>query len=170
MRNCKYEEFNKRSSARLRWRFAGEGAQTMLEFALMLPFLMLLGVGVVEVGRAIYYTIAVNNAATAGVEYGAQSWITAQDTSGMQSAATLDANFAPMTATATYGCSCDNGDGSSCTYPVAPVSSCSTITCTGQIIACDQVTTHASFNALFHYPGLPSTYQANGRAVMRVRR
>ena len=43
-----------------------ERGQTLLEFALVLPFLMVLGVGVVDVGRAIYYTIAVNNAAAAG--------------------------------------------------------------------------------------------------------
>ena len=147
-----------------------ETGQSLLEFALMLPFLTLLGVGVVDIGRAIFYTITVNNGATAGAEYGSQSRISAVDTAGMQSAATQDANFSVMTATATWGCTCDTGAGTSCTYPVPLPNSCTTISCsTGQIVQCIQVTTHATFSPLFHYPGLPTSYQANGRAVMRVR-
>src|SRR5215475_2463682 len=94
--------------------------QTMLEFALMLPFLMLLGAGVVDVGRAIFYTIAVNNAATAGAQFGAQSELnmSPDGITKMQTTATQDARFTAMSATANYGCSCDNGGGSageSCT-------------------------------------------------------
>jgi len=147
----------------------GDRGQTMLEFALVLPCLMLLSVGIVELGRAIYNTIEVNNAATAGVEYGSQSSQTGVDTAGMQDAAIADGNFPGMTATATYGCTCDTGAGTSCTYPVPPVSSCATF-CAGQIVQCVQVRTHTSFNAIFHYPGLPSSYTADGHAVMRVRR
>ncbi len=44
-----------------------------MEFAFLLPVLLLLAVGVVELGRAAAFTIAVNNAATAGVEYGSQN-------------------------------------------------------------------------------------------------
>ena len=146
-----------------------ERGQTMLEFALVLPCLMLLSVGIVEIGRAIYNTIEVNNAATAGVEYGAQSSQTGVDTAGMQDAAIADGNFPGMTATAVYGCTCDTGAGTSCTYPVPPTSSCATF-CGGQIIQCVQVRTHTSFNAIFHYPGLPASYTADGHAVMRVRR
>lgn len=152
-----------------------ERGQTMLEFALMLPFMLLLGVGIVEIGRAIFYTIAVNNAATAGVEYGSQNGTTASDTSGMQNAATSDANFSAMTAVATHGCTCDNGGGTtaeSCTYPVPAPSTCSAAiesTCSGTIVECVQVNTTATFSPIFNYPGLPSSYTANGKAVMRVR-
>jgi hypothetical protein len=154
-----------------RQRKRSEAGQSMLEFALLLPFVLLLGVGVVEVGRAIYFTMAVTNAAAAGVTYGSQSAITAMDTAGMQSAANSESKYGSMTSTATYGCSCDYNTGASCTYPVPPTSSCASISCSsGQIVQCVQVTTHASFPPIFHYPGLPTTYQANGRAVMRVRR
>ena len=148
-----------------------ERGQSLLEFSLLLPFMLLLGVGVVEVGRVIYYTMAVTNAAAAGVSYGAQSWIQSLDTAGMQSAAASESRYAGMTAVASFGCSCDDGSGASCTYPVPPTSSCAAISCSsGQIVQCVQVTTHATFTPIFHYPGLPTSYQANGRAVMRVRR
>src|SRR5689334_15656849 len=61
--------------------------QGMLEFALMLPFLMLIGVGVAEIGRAIYYTVAVNNAAVAGAEYGSRDAITASEDANIKKAA-----------------------------------------------------------------------------------
>jgi Flp pilus assembly protein TadG len=152
--------------------------QTLLEFALMLPVLMLLGAGVVDIGRAIFYTIAVNNAATAGAQFGAQSELnmSPDGLTKMQTVATQDARFTSMSATANYGCACDNGNGSaaeSCTYPVPPASACSTIlsTCaTGTIVRCVQVTTTATFPPILtHFPGLPASYTANGQAVMRVR-
>ena len=155
-----------------------ERAQTVLEFALILPCLMLLSVGIVEIGRAIYYTIEVNNAATVGVEYGAQGFETETDTAGMQTKAMADAvNVPSMTATATYGCACDEGAGTSCTYPVPPTSSCaapkksdgSDCTSPAHIVTCTQVSTQATISPIFHYPGLPASYAANGKAVMRVR-
>ena len=151
-----------------------EYGQAILEFALMLPCLILLNVGIVELGRTIYYTIETNNAATAGASYGAdQPSLSSGIIVPMQNAAIAEANMGSlMTATATYGCTCDPRDGStrdgtSCTYPVPAQSSCGTISCSGQIVHCVQVTTHATISPIFHYPGLPSTYEANGRAVMR---
>ncbi len=147
-----------------------ERGQTLLEFALMAPFLLLLLTGVVELGRAIFYTVEVNNAATAGVEYGAQSEISAQDYTGMQNAAANDAHFPGMTATPLNGCTCDNGAGTSCSYPI-PAGACMNFSCPmGQVVECVQVTTQANIVPLFHFPGLPTSYQANGVAVMRVRR
>jgi Flp pilus assembly protein TadG len=161
-------------SAAIRRRKASEAGQALLEFAFLLPVLCLLGIGVVEIGRAAAHTISVNNAATAGVEYGSQSPATASDTAGMVTFATKDASgnyFSSVNATATYGCLCDTGAGTSCTYPVPAQATCANIanTCAGQPVTCVQVTTTDTFNSLFHYPGLPSSYTANGRAVMRVR-
>ena len=152
-----------------------ERGQAILEFALMLPCLMLLSVGVIEIGRAIYYTIEVNNAATVGVEYGSQGSDTETRTGIMQDKAMADAiNLPSMTASATYGCTCDTGSGTSCTYPVPPTSSCGTISDSCQspnhIVTCVQVSTQATISPLFNYPGLPTSYAANGKAVMRVRK
>lgn len=150
-----------------------ETGQSMMEFALMLPMLCLLSVGIAEIGRATYTTIEVNNAAAAGVEYGSQNVTTMVDASGMQNAATSEAGVSGMTASATYGCTCDKGGGTSaeaCTYPVPAPSSCGSLVCSGQVVQCVQVTTQANTSPIFHFPGLPTSYQSNGRAVMRVRK
>ena len=147
--------------------------QSLLEFALMAPFLLLLLVGVVEIGRVIYYAVEVTNGATAGVQYGSQDALTAKNIAQMQSRATLDAGVTGMTATAVNGCTCDPGNGTSCTYPVVGQGSCTNeFSCPAgeQVVECVQVNTQANIEPLFHFPGLPTTYQASGKAVMRVRR
>jgi len=162
-----------------RKRRPGEAGQALLEVAFLLPVMCLLWIGIAELGRAASATIAVNNAATAGVEYGAQNSTTANDITGMENAATKDTlgNNLPsgtsgkMTATATNGCVCDDGGGTSCSPMPAP-GTCSGIAgaCTGQVVQCVQVTTQLSFGPMLNYPGLPASYQANGQAVMRVRK
>lgn len=151
-----------------------ERGQALLEFAFLLPVLCVLSIGIVDVGRAVSATIAVNNAAAAGVEYGSQNSTTANDLAGMVTAATNDTlhNNIPagMTAAASNGCVCDIGTGTSCS-PMPAQGTCSDIvaTCSGQVVQCVQVTTQLSFGPLFNYPGLPGSYSANGNAVMRVR-
>jgi len=161
-----------------------ESGQTLLEFALMLPFMMLLLLGIAEIGRAAFISITVTNAATAGAEYGSQNGTTASDFPGMQNAALCDANghislsacnttgiLTSGNITPTSGCACDTGgsSGTSCNQAFLSCTSSAITGCSGQIVECVQVTTHADFSPLFHYPGLPTTYQANGKAVQRVR-
>ena len=163
---------------------AGQRGQALLEFALMLPFLTLVGVGIIEVGRTIYYTVAINNAAAAGVAFGSRDAITASDNTGIQTAAMCDANGGSGSACRTgiltrantnvaHGCLCDNGGGSrgeSCAYPIS-LADCGALSCDGgQLVECVQVNTTATFAPLFHYPGLPASYSAYGKAVMRVRK
>lgn len=161
----------------VRRRKSRDSGQSLLEFVFLLPILLLLAIGIVELGRAAAFTIAVNNAATAGVEYGSQNEAKAQDLVGMQTAAINDINagsftFGTVNAAAANGCLCDPGTGISCSYPVTGMMACGAISCAPDniIVECVQVTTHGTWNALLHYPGLPASYQANGEAVMRVRR
>jgi len=159
------------AAQRRKWRDDG---QSLLEFAFLLPVLCLLAVGVVELGRAAAFTIAVNNAATAGVEYGSQNEATAQDFPGMVNAATKDGNtsfFATFTVTPANGCICDDGSGVSCSQ-VTNLTACSGFSCPADqnIVECVQVTTQGTWNSILNYPGLSSAHQANGQAVMRVRR
>jgi Flp pilus assembly protein TadG len=44
--------------------------QTLVEFALLLPILLLLSVVVFDLGRAVYYYSAIHNAAREGARYG----------------------------------------------------------------------------------------------------
>jgi TadE-like protein len=165
-----------------------ESGQTLLEFALMVPFLCLLLLGIAEIGRALFISIKVANAATAGAEYGSQNSTTASQTtiiSGMSIplAALCDADgytdqrfpvcqttgiLLPANITATNGCTCDTGNGASC-KPM-PATCPSNFSCaSGQVVECVNVTTYAQFSPLFHYPGLPTTYSAHGNATQRVR-
>ncbi len=164
--------------------------QSLVECALLLPFMMVLMLGVLEIGRAIYITIRITNGATAGVNYGAQNPAKALDVTGIQNAALCDADgsvFPPSgqlssptcnttgiltqgNITPTTGCTCDAGGGNSCN-PMPP-ESCSGFSCEpGSIVVeCVKVTTTATFNSLFPYPGLPNQFVANGNAIMRVRK
>src|ERR1019366_1711217 len=87
----------KKAMGRLRLQAArqpktAESGQTLIEFAVMLPFMMCLLLGIAEIGRATFITIKVTNAATAGAEYGSQNAATASDTVGMKDKALCDAN------------------------------------------------------------------------------
>jgi len=161
--------------------------QTLVEFALLLPIVMILMLGLLEVGRAIAITIKVTNGATAGAVYASQNPTTAESTTGIQNAVTCDINNArftgadhypncnysmgQVTVVSSYGCVCDQGGATSCTNPISGVGSCSTVSCPGgQIAECVQIKTQEMFVPLFPYPGLPSSYQANGNAIMRVRK
>ena len=63
------------------WR--NDSGQTLIEVALLLPLLLLLLVGTIEIGRFAYYAILVANSARAGAQYGSQSLVTSADTTGI---------------------------------------------------------------------------------------
>jgi len=161
-----------------RQRRSSEDGQSLMEFAFLLPVLVLLTVGVCELGRAAAYTIAVKNAATAGAEFGSQSQVNAVNIPAMESQAINDVNYPQfsygmLTATATYGCLCDDGTGKSCPNPVPAPTTCTPayLTCDqGPIVQCVQVNTTGTWNSLLNYPGIPNMYQANGQTIMRVQR
>lgn len=58
--------------------------QSLVEFALLLPILLLLAVMLLDLGRAIYYYSVIYNAAREGARYGI---IHPEDSSGIESAA-----------------------------------------------------------------------------------
>lgn len=144
--------------AALRWR--SQSGQSLVELALVLPIFILVILGVAEVGRMAYASIEVANAARAGVQYGAQSHITASDYAGMEQSALHDGfNLTGLTATAQHFCSCSDGSASTCSP-----GDCSS----SRIIEYVQVNTSATVAPLFHYPGLSKTLTFHGQAIMRV--
>jgi Flp pilus assembly protein TadG len=50
-----------------------EAGQSLVEFALALPVLLLILLGLADFGRAFFYTTAIANAARAGAEYAAKN-------------------------------------------------------------------------------------------------
>ncbi len=168
--------------------------QTLTELALLLPMLLMLTLGVIEMGRYFYIGILVGNAARAGAAYGSQSPIDSADASGIETAACNDFlnNFGsnpPPTCsasgsginslgvTSSISCGCDNGGtvgyeantGSMCT--TADNTSLDT-TCSngnqGHWVVLVSVTASGTFNTLLNYPGIPSSITVSRTATVRV--
>ncbi|MGH8013726.1 MAG: TadE/TadG family type IV pilus assembly protein [Candidatus Binataceae bacterium] len=139
---------------------ANERGQSAVELALLAPVLILILLAAADFGRLFYTSIAVSNAARAGAQYGAQSVITAADANGMVAAAQSDGtNIADLTASAQQ-CTCQNS---------TSVALCPAAYCVGDTWATFvEVDTHATFNTLLSYPGVPSSVPLSGKAVMQV--
>jgi hypothetical protein len=71
--------------------------QSMVEFALLLPFLILLIVGVFDLGRAFFSLITITNAAREGARYGTMH---PSDEAGMIDAAVAEAQNSGIPITA----------------------------------------------------------------------
>jgi Flp pilus assembly protein TadG len=136
----------------------------------MLPFLLLLLMGVLDFGQLFYLAIEVADAARAGAQYGYQNSTTQMDTSGMIAAAEDDAVDVSTWGTnvASYGCMCS--DGTDQTQIAASKSSCaippSACTSKGtQLVNYVQVQTQAIYAPILPLPGLPSSITLNGNAT-----
>jgi Flp pilus assembly protein TadG len=136
-----------------------ECGSSLVEFAMVLPLLLLLVLGAIDFGRAYYLSIEVANAARAGVQYGVRN---SSDTAGMQTAAESDAPDVPnMTATSAVGCECADGSNS-----MSPCSS--PPTCVGNPVGFVEVTTNATYTPVIPWPGVPVSIPMNGQAKMRT--
>jgi len=149
-----------------RWPFARarrrEKGQSVAEVALVTPLLLLLLVGAIEIGRFAYYGIEVANAARAGVQYGSQSLADSFDLPGITQAAKNDApEVTGLGVTRLNRCACS-------TSPANYVGCPATLCLPGSSVVFLEVDTTATISPLFRYPGLPSTFNAKGKAIMRV--
>ncbi len=140
-----------------------ERGSSLVELAFLLPLLSFLLLGVIDFGRAYYLSIEVTNAAYAGAEYGTQY---PSDTTGMTTAANNDAHdiSAGVSPVATYGCECSDLSGT------ASASCATQPTCTGgaTVVSYVKVTTSYTYNTMFHWPGIPSSFALTGSAKMRA--
>jgi Flp pilus assembly protein TadG len=155
------------STPRPRARFGLQSGQSLVELALVLPILLLLLVGIIEIGRFSYYSILVSNAARAGAQYGAQNLITAADTradGGIVRAAKNDGeNVGPLNVTAITTCGCT---GTAATLGGAcPATACAL---PDHALVYVEVTASGTFNSLFNYPGLPAAISLSSTEKMRV--
>ena len=147
----------------LRAGMCSDTGQSLVELALMFPIFILLLVGAAEFGRLAYAAIEVSNAARAGASYGSLSHSRAIDFANIELVATTDAaNLTGVNAVATNFCACSTGGTITCSTALTTCPS------PARIIVYVQVTTSASFDPLFHLPGLPTTFALTGQAVMRV--
>jgi Flp pilus assembly protein TadG len=130
----------------------------MVEFALLAPVLILLVIGLIEVGRYTYFGILAAHAAEAGARYGAENLYTAQDKTGMQNSALNDAqNLSGFKAVANHTCS-QNG----------ALASCLGGTPAPNMVYYVNVTVSGTFPSLLNYPGVPTSVPVTAYATMRV--
>lgn len=171
-----------------------QSGQTMLELALLLPFLLLLLFGVIEMGRYMYISILVANAARAGAAYGAThpGDVFAAGYGGIATAADNDfisngegtstttktktgtVTTANLTVTATVSCGCDSSgtvtnyfNGASC-QSLSQSTIDSDCANPGHWVQTVSVTASGTYNALFGYPFVPKSLHISRTAVMRV--
>lgn len=155
--------------------------QSLLEVAFMLPFLLLLLLGVIEIGRYAYIGILVGNAARAGAAFGIQSRNLSMDP-GVITAAKNDFQsngLDPALLTVddpVDTCTCDNGGtfnpatptASYCNAPPQGTNNTAGTCSTGHWVVLLTVTAHGTFSGLFNYPGIPSSITISRSATMRV--
>ena len=157
---------------RLRWLptvFRSERAQSLVELALLTPILLLLVIGIVEMGRFAYLSILVGNSASAGAVYGAQNLADSADTTGISDAATHDfqngQSLTGLTITSSDVCGCDSGGATT----TASCTGGSAGTCaSGHWVVSVQVVATGTFNSLFRYPGIPRSLTVTRTVTMRV--
>jgi Flp pilus assembly protein TadG len=136
---------------------------SLLEIALLMPVFLVMLIGAAEMGRVAYYAIEVSSAARAGAVYAAQSHATAANTANIALAASTDAaNVGGVTTTVSTSCTCSNGTAITCS------NAGTTCTSPARIVQFVQVSTTATINPIFNYPGLPASYALSGQAAMRV--
>jgi Flp pilus assembly protein TadG len=126
----------------------------MLELGFATPMLMLMLSGVIDFGRAFYFTDAAVSAARAGAQYGIESPANFGNYTLMQQAAQNDAQGIPnFTASATSYCQDSSGNAVACTAAGAR----------GYV----KVTTAITYNLMVPWPGLPNPLNIGGIAIMR---
>lgn len=139
----------------------------LVEFALVLPLLILVFLGIAETGRLTYYSIMTANAAHAGAAYGSQSLYTVGLASNMKAAALHDAQSIAQITVPTAGsvCECTNGT-------AATTVDCSQTACSSgyRRAVYAQVTADATVYTLFNYRalGIPYPWTFSRTATIRV--
>jgi Flp pilus assembly protein TadG len=142
-----------------------ERGASIVELAVIMTAMLLMVLGVIDLGRALYIKVEVANAAHAGALYGAQSTQTAADSTGITYAIQHEA---ADLGTSIVGISTNNY----CQCLGGGTVTCGTGTCpTGvPLIEWLTVTCHVVYSPWFKIPyfGLPTSYLIQDSATMPV--
>ncbi|MBV8344093.1 MAG: pilus assembly protein [Candidatus Eremiobacteraeota bacterium] len=138
-----------------------ERGTSLVEFAIVLPIMIFMFLGFVELGRYGYYAILAANAARAGVQYAVQSPGTALDTAGVTNAARADGeNLSSWIVTTKQLCSVKGAAPTQCTIGTGSPPA--------NTIYYVQVQVSGTYRSLLSYPGIPTNVPISGSAMMRV--
>lgn len=174
-----------------------DSGQSLIEVALITPLILVMVLGVIDMGRYAYIGILVGNAARAGAAYGSAA---PGDGVGIVAAACNDflgttaspSNLSPtatcdvsagganhLQVTSSVSCGCDNGGTISSLYGGAcddvpnklstdPIPMC--VNGGGHWAAVVNVQASGTFNTLFNWPGIPSSITITRNADVRLPR
>ena len=143
-----------------------DGGGAIVELALALPLLVAVMAGTVDFARVYYASIALQNAARAGAQYGAHSLGQSGDFPGMRTRAMN--SIVPNTgvdATASRTCVCATNAG-----VFGSAVACSTTCPSGQhLVVTVTVTATRTFNTVMSgIPGIPASVNLSRSATLRV--
>lgn len=132
---------------------------SLVELALLVPLLMLMLAGAVDLGRAYYLAMEITGAAESAATYGIQN---PTDTAGIQSAAQVDAPEVPNLTVGTpqYGCECSDGSSYSENCSIAP-------TCANNLVYTMKVNVSTNYSLLLPWPSLSPSFSISRSAEMR---
>jgi Flp pilus assembly protein TadG len=151
-----------------------QSGQALVELALMLPFLLLLVIGVIEIGRYAYIGTLVGDAAHAGAIYGAQSLAQSVDTNGIRLAVLNDfhdnaqdtKNLTLTVDPPSVSCGCDSAG--KVTTAACTGTGAGTCAKGSHWVVTLSVTTTGNFKAMFKYPGIPTSITLSRTSTLRV--
>jgi Flp pilus assembly protein TadG len=163
MKSIREAHAKSRQVAKLRLRFRSESGQSLIELALLTPLLLILVVGIAEMGRYSYLDILVSNAARAGAAWGAQNLPNSADTTDITTAATNDCQNCASLSTGALSvvsspvCTCDNGGSLNPNPPTSsycsPATNATAGSCTvGHWVVMVQVSVTGTFKPMLTYP------------------
>lgn len=147
-----------------------QSGQQLVEIALLTPVMLLLLVGLIELGRFAFLSIVVANAARAGAAFGSQGLVQSVDTADIEASSDNDfqnngQNVSKLTVSSSTSCGCDSAG----TVTSQSCNGNGAGTCgTGHWVVMVSVTASGTFNSLFGYPGLPKSISVSRTSTMRV--
>ena len=140
-------------------RAKAQSGMSSIEMAVVTPLVLLMLIGVIDFGRVYYTAITVENAARAGVSYGAVDPSNADHLAKIVQMAENEAqNISPVIAVADKFCECKDGSAVDCED-----------TCDdGTMRVFVRVNVEKTFSTIIGYPGIPKKITLNREATMRA--
>lgn len=136
------------------------GGNAAIELALLAPMLMLLTIGTIDYGFAIYNQMEVQNAAQAGAEYALKHGFSATGiSSAVTAATTLTVSATPAPA---ESCGCPSGTSLT---PATCGTSCANGLAAGTYVT---VGAQSTYSTLVPYPGIASSYTLAASSTVRI--
>ncbi len=158
-----------RSDSRASQANDSESGSALVEFSLILPVLLLLLLGVVDLGLAVQKSMIVSEAAHAGTLFATISGPSTKTTDVVAAAQKAASGVQNLNVCAGYWWVCSSGPVQPPASPSCGTSSPPAPTCaSGTPVEYAQVLTTVNLSALFGYPGLPASFPLRGSSIVRV--